>query len=196
MRDKLTTIIMIIIILLIIGVFAILGGIIFQEINNLETNAELEYIQTEFAERKNETSENITTPAIVESSLNEIRDSSSVQSNSYENINVDNYYYNQLEEPSKIIYRAFSSNEEQMRTGTYKIEFGDVFTDILEQANGKDLLGEYYQSAIEAYTYDNPEIFYLSPNKMYLNIETTTIGSNKTYYVYINNGNEANYLID
>ena len=30
MRDKLTTIIMIIIILLIIGVFAILGGIIFQ----------------------------------------------------------------------------------------------------------------------------------------------------------------------
>ena len=29
---------------------------------------------------------------------------------------------------------------------------------------------------------------------MYLNIETTTKGQNKTYNVYINNGEEANYL--
>ena len=57
-------------------------------------------------------------------------------------------------------------------------------------------MGEYYQSAIEAYTYDNPEIFYLSPKKMYLNIETTTKGGNSTYNVYINSGNEANYLVD
>ena len=57
-------------------------------------------------------------------------------------------------------------------------------------------MGEYYQSAIEAYTYDNPEIFYLSPKKMYLNIETTTRGNTSTYNVYINSGNEANYLTD
>ena len=57
-------------------------------------------------------------------------------------------------------------------------------------------MGEYYQSAIEAYTYDNPEIFYLSPKKMYLNIETTTRGNTSTYNVYINSGNEANYLVD
>ena len=196
MKDKFTTFIMIIIMILIVAVFIILGGIIINEIQGLQTNVEVENFQSEFSGKNDEVSENITTPEIVESSLNEIRDNTSVQSNSYENVNVNNYYYNQLEEPSKIIYRAFSSNEEQMRSGTYKIEFGDVFTDILEQSNGQELLGEYYQSAIEAYTYDNPEIFYLSPNKMYLNIETTTTGRKKTYYVYINNGNEANYLID
>ena len=64
----------------------------------------------------------------------------------------------------------------------------------LSKQNGQEELGKYYQSAIEAYTYDNPDVFYLSPNKMYLNIETTTKGQNKTYNVYINNGEEANYL--
>lgn len=196
MKDKATTIIMGIIIILIIGVFVILGGIVVQEINDLQTTTEPGYIQTEISQKNDETTENITAPAIIESSLSDIKDNTSVQSNSYENVSVDNYFYNQLEEPSKIIYRAFSSNEEQMRTGTYKIEFGDVFTDILNQENGQDLLGDYYQSAIEAYTYDNPEVFYLSPNKMFLNIETTTRGTKKTYYVYVNNGNQANYLID
>ena len=31
---------------------------------------------------------------------------------------------------------------------------------------------------------------------MYLNIETTTSASGNTYNVYINNGNEANYLTE
>lgn len=61
---------------------------------------------------------------------------------------------------------------------------------------GKKNFGQYYQSAIEAYTYDNPDVFYLSPNKMYLNIETTTKGNKTTYNVYINSGNQENYLIE
>ena len=83
-----------------------------------------------------------------------------------------------------------------MKTGTYQIELGDSFSDTLSQSNGQEQLGEYYQSAIEAYTYDNPEVFYLSPNKMFLNIETTTRGNAVSYRVYINSGNEANYLTD
>ena len=38
--------------------------------------------------------------------------------------------------------------------------------------NGQEILGQYYQSAIESYTYDNPDTFYLSPSKMFLNMET------------------------
>ena len=83
-----------------------------------------------------------------------------------------------------------------MKSGTKQIELGDSFSSLLSQANGQDLLGKYYQSAIEAYTYDNPEVFYLSPNKMFLNIETTTRGNAVSYRVYINSGNEANYLTD
>ena len=82
-----------------------------------------------------------------------------------------------------------------MKEGTYKINLGTSFSNILSKQNGQEELGKYYQSAIEAYTYDNPDVFYLSPNKMYLNIETTTKGQNKTYNVYINNGEEANYLM-
>ena len=71
-----------------------------------------------------------------------------------------------------------------------------MFSSILDKSNGKEELGKCYQSAIEAYTYDNPQIFYLSPNKMYLNIETTTRNGKNTYNVFINNGKEANYFID
>ena len=60
-----------------------------------------------------------------------------------------------------------------MKEGTYKINLGTSFSNILSKQNGQEELGKYYQSAIEAYTYDNPDVFYLSPNKMYLNIETT-----------------------
>ena len=31
---------------------------------------------------------------------------------------------------------------------------------------------------------------------MYLNIETTTKGDDTTYNIYINSGNEANYLVE
>ena len=77
-----------------------------------------------------------------------------------------------------------------------KVELGNSFSSLLKESDGQELLGKYYQSAIEAYTYDNPDVFYLSPNKMYLNVETTTKRNNVTYYVYINSGKEANYLID
>ena len=36
--------------------------------------------------------------------------------------------------------------------------------------NGEELLGYYYQSAIEAYIYDNPDVFYIEFSKLYLNI--------------------------
>ncbi len=81
-----------------------------------------------------------------------------------------------------------------MKTGTYQIELGDTFSDILKQADGEKELGNFYQSAVETYIYDNPEVFYLDVNKMYLNIEKITRGNNITYNVFINSGDEANYL--
>ena len=47
-------------------------------------------------------------------------------------------------------------------------------SDILSEEGGADKLGDDYQAAIEAFTHDNVDIFYLDVNKMYLNIETTT----------------------
>ena len=198
MRNKISTIIISIVIVLIVCVFVLFGVILWEEFKNLQTSVEVEGVQTEISENRNTIDEDIKTPEIIENPFDQIRDNEQSTSINvdYSNVTVDKYFYNQLEETSKIIYKAFESNKENMKSGVYKVELGDSFSDLLNTSNGQDMLGQYYQSAIEAYTYDNPEIFYLSPNKMYLNIETTTVGNNVTYNVYIDNGNENNYFID
>ena len=200
MRSRIATFFIVIVTILIIAVFGIFGMIIWKEFKNLQIGTEVEGVKTEISENQNKNTidKDIKIPEIIENPFDEIQDSTQNPSINvdYSNVTVDKYFYNQLEEPSKTIYKAFERNKENMKSGTYRIDLGNGFSNILNQANGSDLLGKYYQSAIEAYTYDNPEIFYLSPNKMYLNIETTTIGSNVTYNVFINNGNENNYFID
>ena len=196
MKSRVSTIIISIVIILIICVFGLFGVIMWQEFNKLQTSVEVEGVQTEIAER-NTIDKDIKIPEIIENPFDEIKDGEESSSNvDYSNVSVDKYFYNQLEEPSQTIYKAFESNKENMKSGTYRVELGDSFSNILNNTNGQEELGRYYQSAIEAYTYDNPEIFYLSPNKMYLNIESTTRGNNVTYNVYINNGNESSYFTD
>ena len=138
--------------------------------------------------------EDVQIPDIIQSTLSKI-EGSQVEYNEvdYSNVVVDKHFYNQLDDESKIIYKAFESNKENMKTGTFTIELGTSFSNILSNENGQDELGKYYQSAIEAYTYDNPDVFYLNAQKMYLNIETTR-GKKVTYNVFINSGNEENYL--
>ena len=195
--DKITSVILF---LIIMGIFSVV--IVFSIIAIQEFSAEDEELA--FADNSGNATvseektveDDIQVPAIVENPISSIEKSNSSTNTDYSNVQVDKYFYNQLDEKSRIIYRAFESNKEQMKTGTYQIELGTIFSDILSQSNGQEKLGEYYQSAIEAYTYDNAEVFYLSPKKMYLNIETTTRGGVSTYDVYINSGNEVNYLTE
>ena len=195
--DKITSVILF---LIIMGIFSVV--IVFSIIAIQEFSAEDEELA--FADNSGNATvseektveDDIQVPAIVENPISSIEKSNSSTNTDYSNVQVDKYFYNQLDEKSRIIYRAFESNKEQMKTGTYQIELGTSFSDILSKSNGQEKLGEYYQSAIEAYTYDNAEVFYLSPKKMYLNIETTTRGGVSTYDVYINSGNEANYLTE
>ena len=199
LAEKITSVILF---LIIIGIFSVL--IVFSIIAVQEFFGEDEELA--FAENTGNITQNsseektveddIEVPEIVENPISSINNNNNNTNTDYSNVQVDKYFYNQLDEKSRIIYRAFESNKEQMKTGTYQIELGTSFSDILSQTNGQDKLGEYYQSAIEAYTYDNAEVFYLSPKKMYLNIETTTRGGNSTYNVYINSGDEANYLTE
>lgn len=147
---------------------------------------------------KEKAEKEIKVPQIVDNPLDQIKPEKADQNknNNYTNVSIDGYFYNQLEDYSKVIYRAFESNKEEMKTGNYQIEFGDAFSGLLKQSDGQNLLNTYYQSAIEAYIYDNPEVFYLNPNKMYLNIETTTRGNNVSYNAFINSGGYGSYLTD
>ena len=198
MKSKIATFIMSIIILLIIGVLIIFGMLLYTEIAQSGLNEGVEnFVTTVTSIGKEE--ENLSTPEYIERDLNELKPQNVTNNNSAQennNITINKYYYNQLEEPSKIFYEAFEENKENMKTGTYQIELGDAFSDILSQTNGDSLLGDYYQSAVETYIYDNPEVFYLNVNKMYLNIEKITRGSKITYNVFINSGDQASYLED
>lgn len=197
MKSKFATIMMSIVMLLMIGVFVIFGIIFWQEVSDLETTVEPENFKTVFSENSNTIDQNIKTPQIIENPFDAIKDSNQTQETvDYSGVTVDKYFYHQLEEASQTIYKAFATHKEEMKTGTYTIDLGNYFSSLLDTANGQDELGKYYQSAIEAYTYDNPDVFYLSPNKMYLNIETTTTKSGNSYRVFINNGNESNYFTD
>ena len=144
---------------------------------------------------KIETKEDVETPQIVESYLDTPEEANSniqYQSAASET----RYFYEQLDSYSKTIYDGLEANKENMMSGTYSIEFGDAFSNVLSASNGQEALGEYYQSAVEAFTYDNPDVFYLDPTRMYLNVQTTTRGQNKTYSVHIGSNGQASYLAD
>lgn len=142
-----------------------------------------------------ETKEDIVAPQVVEQPLDNIE--SAFSNVEYQSAASNtNYFYDQLESTAKAIYDGLEANRENMKSGTYTVEFGSSFSDILANSNGQQILGEHYQSAIEAFTYDNPEVFYLSPTKMYLNVQTTTKGNNKSYNVYIAPADGGNYFAD
>lgn len=192
MKSKITSLIMTSILILMIIVFGILGIIIYSEITNNNIVGDVQEFVSNITTSTEETSESIKTPEIIKSTVETI--SPNDEKIDYTNNKIDKYFYNQLEEYSKIIYNAMESNKENMKTGIYEINLGTEFSVLLSQSNGEELLGNYYQSAIEAYTYDNPDIFYIEFSRLYLNIETTTKGNKKTYKVFINSGNNTNYL--
>ena len=200
MKNKFTKIIMTFTIIAIIAAFGILATIIYQEIAGIDVATKIEDFKTDLSSISDTLEENIKTPKIIDNPLDDLSNNSNNSNDendvNYDSIVVNKHFYDQLDDYSKTIYKAFESNKENMKTGTYKINLGSSFTDLLSKANGQDELGKYYQSAIESYIYDNPDVFYISPNKMYLNIETTTRGDKTTYNVYINSGEEKNYLLD
>ena len=206
MKSKLTAIIMFFIIIIIFIAIGLIGTIFWREIrdnNDLETSQKVELFKTKDTENSSSVEKNIEVPEIRNStnpltelgklSEGELKQESNTN---YNNTVINKFFFNQLEDYSQTIYKAFENHKEEMKSGTYKINFGSTFTDILSQSNGQKELGKYYQSAIEAYTYDNPDVFYLNPSKMYLNIETTTRGAHKTYNTYIDSGEDDNYFID
>ena len=80
-----------------------------------------------------------------------------------------------------------------MYSGTYVINYGDKFSEILLNEDGDKVLGEDYQTAVEAFIYDNPDVFFLDINKLYLNVETTTKGWKKKFNVFIGPADNGNY---
>ena len=106
------------------------------------------------------------------------------------------FFYEQLNSYEKKIYNGLQENKDNLMSGTYVVNYGNSFSNILDKENGSELLGDYYQAAVEAFTHDNADLFFLNVNKMYLNIETTKKLGSTTYKVYIAPQENGNYYAD
>ena len=104
------------------------------------------------------------------------------------------YYYNQLDEYGKIIYDELEKNKDNMKTGTYTIDFDTKFNDLLNSDGGEERLNIAFQSAWNAFTYDNMDMFYIDVEKLILTTKTTTILTNSTHRVVLSNGDNNSYL--
>lgn len=125
--------------------------------------------------------------------LQEEQNLNNYQSN--QEIDVNNFYYEQLDEHAKTIYDRLFQNIDKLKTGTYEADFGTEFDDLLHEENGTEVLNNSFQLAINALTFDNPDLFYIDVTKMYLLTEITTRAFSKTYRVKIG-GNGYSYLAE
>ena len=192
MKSKITSFVMTVVTLLAIVLLYVVGTMIYDEYIKNDITAEVEEFVSNITIDNSKLVEDVKVPEILQVEVKEEKQNS--ENMTYSSIEINKHFYNQLDNYAKIIYSALEANKENMKTGTYEINLGAEFSSLLSTQNGSELLGDYYQSAIEAYTYDNPDVFYIDFSKLYLNIETTTRGTKKTYRVSINCGNQQNYL--
>ena len=192
MKSKITNFLMFVIMMVLFCAIFIFGKAIYWEISNNSTSNILYTVNTidttileenkkSIKDNKNET--NFENEIIIE----DVSDSKQVSIN-------DKYFYTQLTDTQKKIYDGLYQNKENMMSGKFTIQYGDAFSNILDKENGSTILGDDYQAAVESFLYDNPDVFYIDANKLYLNIETTTRLLKKTYSVFIGPAENSTYF--
>jgi len=97
----------------------------------------------------------------------------------------NHYYYEQLDENSKIIYAALENNIDNLIKENYVIDFSTTFNDLLQKTTGHYKINKAFQSALDAFFYDHPELFYLDLTNFSLNTKCISLGALKTYTVDI-----------
>lgn len=107
---------------------------------------------------------------------------------------VSTYYYNQLDETAKAIYDGLKANKENLTSGNYIIDYGTKFNTLLNSDGGEEKLNKAFQSAWDAFSYDNIDLFYIDVTKMTLTNHSTNIGGIKTYKISIGPGNNSSYF--
>lgn len=130
-------------------------------------------------------------------SLNSVENTNTTNENlQITNSNKSNYYYSQLDSNSKIIYDALENNIDNLKKKNYVINFNTQFNDLLHTSTGQYTLNKAFQSSLDAFFYDHPELFYLDLTKISLIITSTSLGPLTTYTVKLEPKDGTNYLSD
>ena len=199
MKDKIISFLLMSIIIAILGVIGYIGYMVYTEISKegtIEINFESD---TGFPTIEYIPSTKQTIDAILDEDMFAgVEDTTTTSTTTTTEITPkqSRYLYKQLDDTAKAIYTKLYQNKENLKTGTYEIDFGNAFQSLLSKDGGDVVLKKQYQSAIEALVYENPDIFYLDVTKMYINIEKITKITGTKYNVYINNGSAITYLAE
>lgn len=97
----------------------------------------------------------------------------------------NHFYYTQLDDVSKIIYSSIEKNIDSLKKTNYSLDFSTTFNDLLNTSTGSYKLNTAFQSALDAYFYDHPEVFYLDKGSFCLSTKCISMGTLKTYMVEI-----------
>lgn len=113
------------------------------------------------------------------------------EENKEEPITIDNkFYYYQLDNYSKLIYKSLEEQKEKLKTGNSAIELPNKLSEIIENNNAQTI----FSIAVNAFEYDNPDIFYIDSSKITLYYEKDNRGN---YKIYLKNDKQySNYFID
>lgn len=204
--SKFTTILIIFLIIAIIGVFGFLVYTIFSEstqtgnnnVENNQTNQTNETIgDTNNQQILNSTNnEQVANQTIIEPIIDDNNASNPNNATQVEETFVATYYYSQLNENAKQIYDGLKANKENLALGNYTIDYGTKFNTLLNSQGGEEKLNQDFQSAWNAFSYDNMELFYIDSNKITLTNQYYSLGGIKTYKISIGAGNNTNYYKD
>ena len=160
-----------------------------------EANDESSTIQNITKQIKSEISDTNSLSGTIQSPEVEGYQTSQTNTVKYEVSPVNEYsYYYQLDDYAKIIYQGLEKNLDNMKSGTYKIDFGTTFDDLLHEENGEEILNNSFQLAINALNFDKPDLFYIDISKLYLLSTITTRLWSTTYEVAIGGNNGESYL--
>lgn len=195
MKYKLSTFLLVLMMILLIGGVGLFGYLIYVDLVNGDAkqtiSEEFNSISTElpknFENNINNIDENIIQIENANNDKTEIYSSEIIG---------EKFFYNQLDNYEKIIYKALQENKDNLISGTYVIEFKNEFSDLLKEENGTEELGIKYQAAIDAFMADNPDLFYLDVTKLYLNIKTTKKVFSTSNSVEIGPNEGGNYYND
>ena len=106
------------------------------------------------------------------------------------------YYYSQLNEDAKKFYDGLKENKENLTSGNYTIDYGTEFNTILNSEGGKEKVSTDFQSAWNAFSYDNIDLFYIDVSKVTLTSEQSNLGGIITYSLSIGPGENNNYFLN
>lgn len=153
-----------------------------EEIETIDSFGNNQIIITSNLPEENET------PQIVSIDISKANQNVNIQNN------IDKFYYNQLDDYSKAIYNCLENQKENLKTGTATIEMPAEIEELVKTEEGAESIEGEFTVAVNAFEYDNPDIFYLDYSKMALYYEIDSLG-NCIAYIKNYEGN-ANYLIE